>query len=270
MSLVVYSNQELESLEKEITTIFSQVKNKNLGFISYRESPPAFTPKELGRFLQIKSISKRKSLTLKFMLPSFKNQYRSDPMKLLSFLVGHEGKGSLLSHLIKEGLAQELSSYKRNTADYFSYFNVKITLTRKGIENINTIVESFFKYIRMLQISGIPEWLFNEIQKIKKMNFKFRSKLPGRKKAMEVAELLPNYPPEHVNDFYFLLEEFHPDKFNELLGMINPSNLNLELLHHELEGLPLRDEYYGTEYSNNPLDSELVKTIETILESNTE
>ena len=73
-----------------------------------------------------------------FQLPSLTNQYRSKADEYLSHLVGHEGKGSLLSALKAKGWASELSAgvgdsgYDRNTAA--CVFEVHITLTEAGLE----------------------------------------------------------------------------------------------------------------------------------------
>ena len=73
-----------------------------------------------------------------FQLPSLTNQYRSKADEYLSHLVGHEGKGSLLSALKAKGWASELSAgvgesgYDRNTAAYV--FEVHVNLTQAGFE----------------------------------------------------------------------------------------------------------------------------------------
>lgn len=72
-----------------------------------------------------------------FQLPSLTNQYRSKADEYLSHLVGHEGRGSLLSALKAKGWASELgagvgeSGYDRNTAAYV--FEVHVTLTEAGL-----------------------------------------------------------------------------------------------------------------------------------------
>ena len=72
-----------------------------------------------------------------FQLPSLTNEYRSKADEYLSHLVGHEGRGSLLSALKAKGWASELSAgvgdsgYDRNTAAYV--FEVHITLTEAGL-----------------------------------------------------------------------------------------------------------------------------------------
>lgn len=73
-----------------------------------------------------------------FQLPSLTNQYRSKADEYISHLVGHEGKGSLLSALKAKGWASELSAgvgesgYDRNTAAYV--FEVHMSLTQAGFD----------------------------------------------------------------------------------------------------------------------------------------
>ena len=267
MNLVIYSNQELEKIEEYVLDLFSQVKNKNLGKLSYADSPKAFTKNELSKIKKIKTISKTRKLTIKFILPSLKKEFRSDPLQILSFLIGHEGKGSLLSLLMKEGLVMELMTYPNNFEDMFTSFNIDFTLTEKGLKNYSKIIEGLYHYIAMLKREGYPENLFKEIQTVKNMGFEFRSKHSGLGKASELAELLPDSPPELINKIRFILEEYQPKRFQEILDLCIPENMLLELKNHEFEGLELRDEIYGTEYSNDFIEASLIKTIKEILES---
>jgi insulysin len=55
------------------------------------------------------------------------------PEPYLSHLIGHEGDGSLLSHLKKLGLASELVSGEKNSAPGFNFFTVDLDLTIEGL-----------------------------------------------------------------------------------------------------------------------------------------
>jgi insulysin len=59
-------------------------------------------------------------------------------------LIGHEGENSLLSYLISEGLALELSAGGDHEMSSFSTFEVNITLTGKGMENYESVIEAVF------------------------------------------------------------------------------------------------------------------------------
>lgn len=59
--------------------------------------------------------------------------YRSKPLDYYSHLFGHEGKNSLLSYLMAEDLALELSAGGDHDLWAFSSFEVTVTLTKKGL-----------------------------------------------------------------------------------------------------------------------------------------
>ena len=77
------------------------------------------------------------SLTLTFQLPSLFKEYRAKPDDYVSHLLGHEGRGSLLSALKAKGWATAISAgvnesgYERNTALFV--FEVTVTLTEAGL-----------------------------------------------------------------------------------------------------------------------------------------
>lgn len=91
-----------------------------------------------GQVTHCPSVKQGHQVMALFQLPSLTNQYRSKADEYLSHLVGHEGKGSLLSALKAKGWASELSAgvgesgYDRNTAAYV--FEVHINLSQAGFE----------------------------------------------------------------------------------------------------------------------------------------
>jgi insulysin len=59
-------------------------------------------------------------------------------------LFGHEGPNSLLSFLISEGLALELCSSSDHELWALSTFSIDITLSKKGLENYERVVEAVY------------------------------------------------------------------------------------------------------------------------------
>lgn len=265
MALIVYSNQELGALEKCVTGLFGQIHNKDIGPISYKNAPTPYTAKQLQRLRRIKTVSKSRKLIFTFYFPSMINDFRSNPLKVLSFLIGHEGKGSLLSHLVSRQLALELMSYTNDTADYYTVFGIHITLTEKGFAEYESVVESLFAYIAMVRQNGMSKEVFYEIQTLNNLSFEFQSKANGVGKAIELAGLLSQCPPELINRYSYLMEEFQPERFKEIVEHLTPANLVIDLRNHDFEGLPLKEPIYGTEYAFDPLRPELVARVDGIL-----
>ena len=73
-----------------------------------------------GKIYKITPVKDIKTLELVWTLPDKSDEYKSHPGRYLSHLFGHEGKGSLLSFLIDEGLAFSLSAY---SGDMFRCYN---------------------------------------------------------------------------------------------------------------------------------------------------
>mgnify|MGYP000586681152 CR=1 FL=1 len=87
--------------------------------------------------------------------------YDSKPMRILGSLMGHEGKGSLLSFLKDKGLATGLrGGGSPDTPDYGSA-GVNIQLTEKGVSNYQEVLGYFFSYVAMLKKEGFKNYIFN-------------------------------------------------------------------------------------------------------------
>jgi insulysin len=67
-------------------------------------------------------------------------EYKTRPLDYFSHLFGHEGENSLLSYLKKQDLAMSLMSNFEHEMSAFSTFNVLITLTKKGMENLSSVI----------------------------------------------------------------------------------------------------------------------------------
>ena len=85
----------------------------------------------------VPAVRQAHNLVVTFQLPSQSGRYLAKADEYLSCLVGHEGRGSLLSLLKAKGWALALSAgvpeggFERNTALYL--FDVTVTLTEAGL-----------------------------------------------------------------------------------------------------------------------------------------
>lgn len=68
-----------------------------------------FDESNLGNLYRIVPVKNKNKVVFMWILSSFEEHYKNSPGRYLSHLIGHEGPGSLLSLLIREGLALELS-----------------------------------------------------------------------------------------------------------------------------------------------------------------
>lgn len=78
----------------------------------------------------------------------------SQPLGYYSFLFGHEGPNSLLSYLKSEGYAYELGAGGDHELWSYSSFMVDISLTKKGLENYEKVLEAVFEYANRISDAG--------------------------------------------------------------------------------------------------------------------
>lgn len=262
---MVYSSQPMSQMQTLVAELFSRVPNRRLGRLSYGRAPPAFTESQLGILRRVKTVAKASKLTLTWILPAYQDQFDSNPVGILEFLVGHEGRGSLLSLLLARDLALDLTTWHINVANYFTSLTVEIELTRKGLRLHRTVVELVFAYVRVLTEKGLAKDLFDQIRLINDLEYKFKSKTDQLNKAITTASLLSKYPPELVNRVSFMYDRFDPEGFRELLRLIVPENLLVVLQSHDFEGLSQKDPIFGTSFEDAPLSPSLLDTLRGIL-----
>jgi len=143
MTLTVRSKHEIESLEKWITDKFSPVVNKDVVLPNLGDPNP-YPVENLGKLVKFVPVQDTDQLTIVWTLPYVEKDFNTQPLRYLSHLFGHEGENSILSYLISEGLALELSSGYDHELFTYSTFTVDITLTKKGLENYEQVVEAVF------------------------------------------------------------------------------------------------------------------------------
>jgi len=84
-------------------------------------------------------------------------------MLLIYFsLIGHEGKGSILSLLRELGWANDLSAGEAHSCTDWSSFAVNISLTDAGLDHVDDVVEIFFAYVALLRKAGPQRWVHDE------------------------------------------------------------------------------------------------------------
>ena len=69
----------------------------------------------------------------------------------MSHLIGHEGKGSLLSELKSRSLCSSLVSYY-DSVDGFGFFHIIVDLTEDALNRTEEVAHVVFQYINLLKV----------------------------------------------------------------------------------------------------------------------
>ena len=257
MKLVLYGKENIEEIEKLAIQYFSTIKNQKIIAPKYIEMP--FTSENLAKFYHVKSIKAGDKLIVVWYIENLRPYFTSNPGTYLSFLLGHEGKNSLLSYLIDEGLALELNAGSSNEINLFTKMQVSIKLTKKGLEMYRDVCEILFKYLNILKDKGIQKYIFKEKQYINKLKFDLKEKEKPENYVTNISSAMQIYPIENVLNYIYLLEYFQPELIQKILNQLNYDNMRIYLISDTFENLDSIEPIYNTHYTEKPFDSYLIK-----------
>ena len=246
MALVVMGKAGLDQLESWVRTYFSPIENRHLAPIHF----PAdyLPPKPALRLARMEPLKDMRQLNLEFPLSAVRQYYASKPDRLISFIFGTEGEGSLLSQLKAEGLATGLSAETDFDAAEFGSLDVTVSLTPAGLAKYPRVLELFFATVNRLRESGYPSYLFRERQTMARLDETYQDKGEGAERAVTLATQLQQYPIEIAEREPYLWIKEDPAAYQMVLDQLRPDNLLATLV---AKGLPTDkvEPYYGTKYS---------------------
>ncbi|KAN0065153.1 metalloprotease [Thecaphora frezii] len=261
MKLVVIGREPLDQLTGWVIEKFSGVRNNGRSPPSFPSSP--LTPEQLQKQIFYKSVRDVRTMKIAFPIPDQGPLFRTKPSHFLSHFLGHEGEGSILSHLKRKGWCNRISAGASDGANGFQFFKMNIDLTKDGLINHEKVLESVFKYIHLLRSSKLEEWTHNEVSQLSELMFRFREKSDPADYASAIAtEMQMPYPREWILSGAYLSREFDLTQIRETLEMLNPRNCRVMVAAKTLpDGTASwehREKWYGTEYTIRPLPEQLL------------
>jgi insulysin len=254
MAVALTSAVSLDELEALAQTHFSAIENRNVDSIVY----PAdlLDPASYVRFLQIEPVKDLRQLTMDFPLPEMRDRFESKPIRMIGFIFGYEGEGSLLSILKEAGLATGLGAGAYDpTADY-SILSLTVELTPKGLEQWEDVMRTVFSYVELMRTSPYPEFIFNERATMARLDELYQDKGEGNARSRELANNALLYPLEVAERIPYLYTRPDPDAYFSVLDALRPGNTIAALV---AKGVPTdqKEQYYETDYSYTEISGEL-------------
>lgn len=262
MALAVLGSESLDELEVYVREIFSDVPNYNFPDL-YSSAPVPFDCSVMGTVTQVVPINNLNEIKLLWIWPSVVGLYETKPQRYLSHLIGHEGKGSILSMLRNLNYATELSAgsegyqYKN-----YSGFFIHIDLTEQGLAEYLQVIRIVGAYLNLVKVSGVQDWIFQESKLMCEAEFQYKSKSQPLSLVSSLSRDMHRYPAEHILDGPDLIVRFDPEKINEFLSLMTPDNCRVYLLSQSFSGsTDLTSRWYGTQYKIDAFTSEIVEAL---------
>jgi len=246
MGLALLSTHSLDQMEDWCREYFSLIKNFNLERNVY--DPEFFEKKETFRLVQVDPIKDVRNLNIMFALPGSRHLYKSKPGRQFGFILGHEGAGSLLSYLKENGWAQSLSAGAGSTTSDFGMANIRIGLTKKGLDQYKEVLKATMDYISLMKDNGHQRHVFNELKSMAKLNEIYASKGEGMWRATQLANEVMQYPIEDAGRINYLYQDDTPKDYIDLLSNITADNMLAMLIAKDLPTDSI-EHFYQAPYS---------------------
>jgi insulysin len=268
MKLCISANHSLETMESWVREMFAGVPNKNVTPAKLDEPLKPFTPECLGQILKFIPIKDKDVLSIMWpSLPYTQEEYRTQPLKYLSHLFGHEGENSLLSYLMKEGLALGLSSYPDHELYCISTFSIDITLTKKGLQHIEQVVAAVFRYAQIIRDAGVQDYVFEEMRTAGRLHFDYMDKEDPVDYVVNIAKYLQLFDtPDKLKEIIkhqHVVEELDKPRTQEMLDLVSQPEGSLIIIRSksfEATGeCTQEDTYFGTKYVKQPYSESLLE-----------
>ncbi|KAK2835068.1 hypothetical protein Q5P01_015552 [Channa striata] len=273
MTLAVQSKETLDTLEQWVREIFIKVPNNGETRPDFSHLQQPFDTPAFNKLYRVVPVRKVHALTISWAVPPQGKHYRVKPLHYISWLIGHEGTGSILSLLRKKCWALALfggnseTGFDQNTT--YSIFSISITLTDQGYQNFYQVVHFVFQYLKMLQTLGPQQRVYEEIQKIEANEFHYQEQTDPIEFVENICENMQLFPKEDFLTGDQLMFDYDPQVISAALSLLIPDRANLMLVSPENEGLcPLREKWFGTCYSVEDIPEEWAQRWATDFELN--
>lgn len=269
MNLCIYGKDSIDDLEKLAVENFEDVENKSVE-LEDRSTPYPFPEEKLGKIFRIVPHKDIRRLDIKWILPPTKHLYRVKPGEFISHIIGHEGPNSLLSYLIREGLAYELTSSNDHVLEAWDYFHLSIKLTQKGEENFEQVMKIAFAAINFLKHSDLQKYIFDEMVAMNKISFENEPKQKAisvsNKLAWRINKLVKRgISMEELLYYPYILEEFDEEVIKFHINELSPHKWMVFLTTKSNSEVADETEViYNTKFNCTDINKEFLEELDQI------
>jgi len=256
MTLVVLGKQSVTELKQLVAEQFAAVANHNSPLPSFEQ--PLFSNKQLP--LRINTQPNKNLRQIKYLFPvaSTRPHYQSKPVHYLSNLLGHEGKGSLLSYLKNQGWAENLSAGIGFEDNQQASLQISIGLTEQGLENTDAVTDALFQSINLIKQQGIEAWRYQEQAQLAELDFEFQENGSNMYFVTRLASRLKHVPTKQVLSAPYQMNDFQPQLISEYIAALNPQNMLMMVVGKDL-AVDQSSQHYQAEYAVQRINAQLLQ-----------
>lgn len=300
MSLAVVAPQSLPKLKQFVSEAFGGIPNRNCNppedKWAFKIQPyipgKSLIPSE-KTILEIVPIQELRQVTITWPILFSSKEERelfrlNKPDYFVSWLLGHEGAGSLLSYMKERRWANALGSSDNTDLADFATFEVTVELTNKGLNAVYEVCEVIFSYIQMLSQYPIPNYVFDENLQLDELEWRYTTKGDPGNYVQSLVTAMDLFPPplfiagprrialQETSTTLISSNEprssFKSDEQREILKAactdfikkLTVDNSFLTMFSKTFEGKTAQnEEWYGTAYNVKPVPMSALMTWKT-------
>jgi len=256
MTLTVLGQEPLGQLEQWVRNKFSAVANSEQTELTIEQ--PQFKPEQLPARLNVSPIKDEHRVSLWFPLPAVKPHYTAKPVRYIAYVLGYEGKGSLLSLLKQKGWANSLWAGLGTDNDNEASLAVSIDLTPAGVEAVNQVLSKVFDTIQLMQHEGVSERLFDEQRRLAEIGFRFQEASEPIALVRRMAALMNDYPTADLLRGPYVMTDYQPELIARYLKQLRPDNV-LVTVSSQAVATDQTDPWFQTPYQFRQISAEQIQ-----------
>lgn len=265
MHLAVVSKLPMKELTQEVVSHFGDVPVR-------KKSAPTplpenvFTKEQEGHMIYIQPVSKVNELNLIWELPQeFATNNGRQMANLIAHVISTETSHSVSrllkkKHLISEDISADTSFPIGKDRIAFS---ISATLTKQGVEEVDTVINDIFQAINLIKEQGVPSYIYDEQVKMKKIAYAYRDR---KKVFIETESLASSMPLESLDTFprkSLLPEKYDSQLIEEIARSLTAQKcLFIVTADPKITGAKLdhKEKWMGANYSVKPISHSLLNS----------
>ncbi|RUO43848.1 peptidase M16 [Aliidiomarina taiwanensis] len=195
---------------------------------------PLYTEEQLGTWIYIKPLKQANRLLITFALPEINSDYLHKTTSFIAHLFGYEGPHSLFSMLRSKGWVTSLSAGGGASGSNFKDFTINIHLTELGREHLTSVIQSCFRYVRLVRDEGLVDALYAERRQMVELAYLFPETMRPVDLASQLSVNMLHYKPEHVISGDFRMDALNKPFAQKLLAHMTPENSRITVIHPDV------------------------------------
>lgn len=248
MILVIVAPQSIAELESLARSNFSAVPTHATADTQF--STLAYTEKETGKKISMRSIGDYQEMELVFPLPPQYEHYDKQSIEYILYFINQSSPGSL-QHALKEK-NWIISSYTRaNNITYSQDLaTISFTLTDAGLQHVDEIVAYFFAYMDFMRQVGPQQAIFNDLVAAGEREFQYIEKQTPEQMVVMLPDLIEHYPIELIlkADGFSQDTKFDPEHITSLMEYFKPANMRMYVINNKIKGANI-EPHFNTAYT---------------------